>query len=179
QRIESLSTKPWREAQAGSDGLGADVARWQTEAGALFQAREWPSVAQGAEAGAVGSAGAGARIAAQLEASRAQLGLVWEAFAAALAQARLAAEDMQAPLPQVPVWAEELRQARGEGGATVGAEAASAAVAAPVSAAQARQNDPARLELIAKAEALLQGDGSAALAGRKLQEALRDLREQW
>ncbi|WP_242671104.1 DUF349 domain-containing protein [Hylemonella gracilis] len=179
QRIESLSTKPWREAQAGSESLGADVARWQAEVGALFQAQEWPSVAQGAEAGAAtGPAGASARIAAQLEASRAQLGLVWEAFGAALAQARLAAEDAQAPLPQVPVWAEELRQARGEGSG-VGAETPSVAMAAvPQSAAQARQNDPARLELIAKAEALLQGEG-AALVGRKLQEALRELREQW
>ncbi|MFO6421097.1 DUF349 domain-containing protein [Hylemonella sp. W303a] len=181
QRIESLSTKPWREAQAGSESLGADVARWQAEAGALFQAKEWPSVAQGAEAGGA-PAGAGARIAAQLEASRAQLGLVWEAFGAALAQARVAAEDTSAPLPQVPVWAEELKQARGEGasgGAGGAAPSAPTVVAAPSSAAQARQNDPARLELINKAEALLQGEGGAALAGRKLQEALRDLREQW
>lgn len=180
QRIESLSTKPWREAQSGSESLGADVARWQAEAGALFQAREWPSVAQGAEAGGV-PAGAGARIAAQLEASRAQLGLVWEAFGAALAQARVAAEDASAPLPQVPVWAEELRQARGEGasGGAVGAAPSPAVAAAPSSTAQARQNDPARLELITKAEALLHGEGAAALAGRKLQEALRDLREQW
>lgn len=180
QRIESLSTKPWREAQAGSESLGADVARWLTEAGALFQAREWPSVAQGADAASGAAASAGSRIAAQLDAARAQLGLVWEAFSAALAQARLAAEDASAPLPQVPVWAEELRQARGEPGAAGGADVQSAtAAAAPLSAAHARQNDPVRLDLIAKAEALLQGDGTPALAGRKLQEALRNLREQW
>jgi hypothetical protein len=180
QRIESLSTKPWREAQAGSESLGADVARWLTEAGALFQAREWPSVAQSGDAAAGAAASAGSRIAAQLETARAQLGLVWEAFSAALAQARLAAEDGSAPLPQVPVWAEELRQARGEGSGAAGAEApATAVAAAPSSAAQARQNDPARLELITKAEALLQGEGAAAPAGRKLQEALRELREQW
>lgn len=180
QRIESLSTKPWREAQAGSESLGADVARWQAEAGALFQAREWPSVAQSGDAAAGAAANAGSRIAAQLETARAQLGLVWEAFSAALAQAGLAAQDASAPLPQVPVWAEELRQARGESSGAAGAEAPSTAIgAAPSSAAQARQNDPARLELITKAEALLQGEGASAPAGRKLQEALRELREQW
>ena len=45
--------------------------------------------------------------------SRNQLQLVWDAFEAALAQAVAADADAQAPLPAVPVWADELRVARG------------------------------------------------------------------
>jgi hypothetical protein len=41
------------------------------------------------------------------------LQVVWDAFQSALAQARAAAEDASAPLPPVPVWADELRAARG------------------------------------------------------------------
>jgi hypothetical protein len=48
-----------------------------------------------------------------LETSRAQLLAVWEAFQGALAIAVAAADDAAAPLPAVPVWADELRSARG------------------------------------------------------------------
>ena len=48
-----------------------------------------------------------------LEASRGQLQVVWDAFQNALALATAAADDANAPLPPVPVWADELRQARG------------------------------------------------------------------
>jgi ATP-dependent RNA helicase SUPV3L1/SUV3 len=48
-----------------------------------------------------------------LEASKGQLLVVWEAFQGALALAVAAAQDNAAPLPPVPVWADELRLARG------------------------------------------------------------------
>jgi len=99
QRIEVLSTKSWLDAQAAAASLAADVAAWQAEAAVLPQEAQWSSI--------------DLRFAPQLEASRAQLTLVWEAFSAALAQAHTAATDPAAPLPQVPVWADELRQARG------------------------------------------------------------------
>ena len=99
QRIEVLSTKPWRDAQAALEQLRADVARWQAQAEELTGDASWASVE--------------ARFPPLLETSRTQLLAVWEAFEAALAQAVAAAADAQAPLPPVPVWAEELRAARG------------------------------------------------------------------
>lgn len=100
QRIEVLSTKPWREAQTSLDGLRADVAQWQQQADQLATESAWDSLDP--------------KYPAQLDASRAQLALVWDAFDAALALAVAAADDAQAPLPAVPVWADELRVARGE-----------------------------------------------------------------
>ncbi|WP_305346998.1 DUF349 domain-containing protein [Polaromonas sp.] len=99
QRVEVLSTKPWRDAQSAWDTLRADVTHWQTEADALAQDSNWPSV--------------DAKFPPMLDASRGQLLAVWEAFQAALALAVAAAEDAVAPLPAVPVWADELRAARG------------------------------------------------------------------
>lgn len=100
QRIELLSTKPWRDAQAAQPGLTADVDRWRTEARALQDDPQWPSVDM--------------RYPPQIEAAQSQLTAVWDAFGAALSQAVAAAEDAGAPLPTVPVWADELRAARGE-----------------------------------------------------------------
>ena len=99
QRIEVLSTKPWQDAQTAAPQLGADVERWQAQAQELSGDAAWPSVEP--------------RFPAQLESSRAQLVVVWEAFQSALQQAVAAAADAAAPLPPVPVWADELRQARG------------------------------------------------------------------
>ncbi len=99
QRVEVLSTKPWRDAQGAWDTLRADVTHWQAEADALAQDSNWPSV--------------DAKFPPLLEASRGQLLAVWEAFQAALALAVAAAGDAAAPLPAVPVWADELRAARG------------------------------------------------------------------
>ncbi|HEY1090967.1 MAG TPA: DUF349 domain-containing protein, partial [Burkholderiaceae bacterium] len=99
QRIEVLSTKSWQDAQAAADALRTDVTNWQQQAAALPSDANWPSV--------------DARFPPQLETSRGQLTLVWEAFSAALAQAVAAAADATVALPQVPVWADELRQARG------------------------------------------------------------------
>ncbi|HRW71342.1 MAG: DUF349 domain-containing protein [Burkholderiaceae bacterium] len=100
QRIELLSTKPWADAEAQHAGLEADVAHWRTQATALQADPHWASVDM--------------RYPPQLEAAQTQLAAVWDAFTAALAQTRAAAQDAAAPLPPVPVWADELRAARGE-----------------------------------------------------------------
>ena len=227
QRIEVLSTKSWLDAQAAADTLASDVTAWQAQAVELPGDANWASVDM--------------RFAPQLEASRAQLALVWEAFTAALGQARLAAADPAAALPQVPVWADELRQARGLPAEVVAAPAkpkvdpelkaqATAAVRealgrleqevaqghgkASTGAANAMRQalkehgryiesqldrqahaalaaagelegwqrwraDQLREELVAKAEALLKRPDGQALGGRKMQESLRELREQW
>jgi hypothetical protein len=100
QRVEVLSTKSWKEAQGVHAALQADVAQWQLQAQALTEQAGWPSVDM--------------KFPPQLEASRHQLQGVWDAFEAALSQAHSAQEDASAPLPQVPVWADELRAVRGE-----------------------------------------------------------------
>jgi hypothetical protein len=100
QRIEVLSTKSWREAQRSVEGLRADVATWQQQAQSLQDDVQWLCVE--------------AKFPPMLDGSRQQLQLVWEAFDAALAQAVAADTDAKASLPAVQVWADELRQARGE-----------------------------------------------------------------
>lgn len=232
QRIEVLSTKSWRDAQAALELLRADVGRWQEQAQELTGDPSWASVE--------------ARFPSLLDSSRAQLLVVWEAFQPALAQAVAAAEDAAAPLPPVPVWADELRVARGippetgiaqkpvraakpkvdpevrdkavsavkealavleketsegHGKASAGAASALRAVlkvhgrhidgsleqqvhAALVAAGELEgwqrwSADQVREELVAKAEALLQRPEGQALGGRKMQETLRQLREQW
>lgn len=99
QRIEVLSTKSWRDALAAAEALRADVPAWQSQAQALLDDPNWASV--------------DARFPPLLEASRSQLQVVWDAFQSALALAVAADADPAAPLPPVPVWADELRAARG------------------------------------------------------------------
>lgn len=229
QRTEVLSLKPWRDAEAALESLRGDVTHWQSQAGEITQDANWASV--------------DAKFPPLLDASRAQLLAVWDAFQGALAQAQKAAEDAAAPLPAVPVWADELRAARGlpaEGEAPARApkakidpavlkemrEKSSAIVQAalaklehevteghgkstPKVAAELRQAlkenirnidsklesaahaaltaagelegwqrwraDQIREELVVKAEALV----AKPLGGRKQQEALRAMREQW
>jgi ATP-dependent RNA helicase SUPV3L1/SUV3 len=229
QRIEVLSTKPWREAQHSAQTLQTDVAQWQEQASGLAQDPQWASV--------------DVKFPPMLDASRKQLQLVWDAFAGALAQAVAADADAQAPLPAVPVWADELRVARGgeaapvaekpaldtqaqqERRARVGTELGNAldvlerelaeghGKATPKAAADVRailksngrfvsaaldarahaalsqagelegwqrwRADQLREELVAKAEALLQAPEGQRLGGRKMQETLRGLRDQW
>jgi hypothetical protein len=229
QRIEVLSTKPWREAQQSADGLRADVSQWQQQAGGLAEDTQWPSVE--------------VKFPPMLDASRSQLQLVWDAFEAALAQAVAADADAKAPLPAVPVWADELRLARGEAAAIPAEKAAHDAQAAqerrakvlaeldralgvlerelaeghgkatPKAAADVRavlkshsrligpelearahaaltqagdledwqrwRADQLREELVKKAEALLQAPEGQRIGGRKMQETLRSLRDQW
>ena len=99
QRIEVLSTKSWKDAEAAAEALRTDVPQWQSQAQALLEEPNWGSV--------------DTRFPPLLEASRGQLQAVWDAFQNALSQATAAASDPAAPLPPVPVWADELRQARG------------------------------------------------------------------
>ena len=227
QRIEVLSTKPWRDAQAVMDGLLTDVEHWQAQASSLLSDTNWTSVE--------------AKFPPLLDASRAQLLVVWDAFKAALAQAVAAAADAAAPLPPVPVWADELRVARGipleaavkpqkqkidpeikaqasaavrevllkleqevaegHGKASAGAAAAlrnalkefgkviddklenqahaALAAAGELEGWQRWRADQLREELVAKAEGLLNRPEGQALGGRKIQETLRALRDQW
>jgi ATP-dependent RNA helicase SUPV3L1/SUV3 len=99
QRIEVLSTKSWRDAQASAAALQTDVPDWQAQADALLADANWASV--------------DTKFPPLLDASRSQLQAVWDAFRSALTQAEAAAADAAAPLPPVPVWADELRQGRG------------------------------------------------------------------
>ncbi|MGI9218554.1 MAG: DUF349 domain-containing protein [Hydrogenophaga sp.] len=229
QRIEVLSTKSWRDAQQQAQALKTDVAEWQQQSQALSADSQWPSVE--------------AKFPPMLEASRTQLQIVWEAFEAALAQAVAADADASQLLPAVPVWADELRVARGEPAAAKAEQAAHDAQAhqerrakvlaeldralgvlerelaeghgkaTPKAAADVRavlkshsrligpelearahaaltqagdledwqrwRADQLREELVKKAEALLQAPEGQRIGGRKMQETLRTLREQW
>ena len=106
QRIEVLSIKPWRDAQTALEALSMDVAHWQAQASDITQDANWASV--------------DAKFPPLLDASRGQLLAVWEAFQGAIAVAVKAADDAAAPLPAVPVWADELRAARGVPAAATG-----------------------------------------------------------
>ncbi|HCL85810.1 MAG TPA: DUF349 domain-containing protein, partial [Comamonadaceae bacterium] len=137
-------------AQAALALLSSDVERWQAQAQELSGDAAWPSVE--------------ARFPAQLEASRAQLLVVWEAFQSALSQTVAAAEDAAAPLPPVPVWADELRQARGLPTEAEKAQARSAAPVRPkVDPAQREAAQQAVREALAKLEEeTAQGHGKAS-----------------
>lgn len=227
QRIEVLSTKSWKDAQTALDALRVDVDQWQAQAAQLVADGNWASV--------------DVKFPPLLDASKGQLLVVWDAFQAALAQAVTAAEDGAAPLPPVPVWADELRVARGvpveaapkpakpkidpevrakasaavkqalatleqevaEGHGKASAGAANAlrqalkengrliddklenqahaalAAAGELEGWQRWRADQLREALVAQAEGLLKRPEGQAIGGRKMQETLRSLREQW
>ena len=108
QRIEVLSTKSLKEAGAANELLQSDVAHWHQQAHAITEDASWHSV--------------DLKFPPQLDASRHQLSSVWEAFEAALFQAKAARDDANEALPPVPVWAEEIRVSRG-GQASLGGHA--------------------------------------------------------
>lgn len=227
QRIEVLSTKPWRDAQAALDALGVDVAQWQSQAAQLATDTNWTSV--------------DVKFPPLLDASSAQLLVVWDAFQAALAQAVAAGQDATAALPPVLVWADELRLERGvaveappkqskpkidpevrkqasaavravlttleseigdgHGKASAGAAGAlrqalkefgrfiddklenqahaALAAAGELEGWQRWRADQLREALVAQAEGLLKRPAGQTIGGRKMQENLRALREQW
>jgi hypothetical protein len=227
QRTEILSTKSWRDAQTVMEALQTDVQHWQTQAAGLLNDANWPSV--------------DAKYPPLLESSRAQLLVVWDAFKDALTLAVNAAADAAAALPPVPVWADELRAARGipveaiakpakpridpqlraqgvavvqealdkleqevaqgHGKASTGAATAlrnalkefgkliddklegrahsALSAAGELEGWQRWRADQLREELVAKAEGLLKRPEGQAMGGRKMQESLRALREQW
>nr|WP_255440627.1 DUF349 domain-containing protein [Caenimonas sedimenti] len=158
QRIEILSTKSWRDAQAAAESLGNDVPEWQRQAQELLGDPNWASVDP--------------KFPPLLEASRAQLQAVWEAFGSALAQAVSAAENPAAALPPVPVWAEELRQARGGP-----ADAAPARPPKPKvdPELRSRANEAVRAALARLEQEVGEGHGKASAgAAAALRGALKD-----
>ena len=227
QRIEVLSTKPWKDAQNAWEALRVDVEHWQAQATQLVAQDSWVSV--------------DLRFPPLLEASRAQLLVVWDAFQGALSLAVAASQDAAAALPPVQVWADELRVARGvpieaapkhtkpqvdpevraaataavrdaltkveqevgEGHGKASAGAAGAlrhalkefgklidgklenqahaalAAAGELEGWQRWRADQLREELVIKAEGLLKRPEGQAIGGRKMQETLRAMRDQW
>ncbi|MBK6008477.1 DUF349 domain-containing protein [Ramlibacter ginsenosidimutans] len=158
QRIEVLSTKSWKDAEAAAESLRADVPQWQAQAQALLEDSNWPSVEP--------------RFPPLLEASRNQLQVVWDAFQSALAQASAAATNTEAPLPPVPVWADELRQARG-----LPAEAAPTKPARPKvdPEVRARANQVVAEALAKVEQEVAQGHGKASAgAANALRNALKE-----
>lgn len=158
QRIEVLSTKSWKDAQAAVDALRADVPQWHAQAQELLDDPNWASV--------------DTKFPPLLEASRGQLQVVWDAFQSALTQAIAASEDANAPLPPVPVWADELRQARG-----LPAEAAPAKPAKPKADPEQRaQANKAVGDALARLEQEVgQGHGKASAgAANALRNALKE-----
>ncbi|PAT38655.1 DUF349 domain-containing protein [Vandammella animalimorsus] len=154
QRIDVLSTKPWQHASEAEATLAQDVQKWHATAQELSQAELWGSVEP--------------RHSNAIDSSRVQLQQVFEAFGAALAQARQAAEDPQAPLPQVQVWADELRTLHG------GQAAASAGqAAAPLSPEQQAKISAA---LKALEQTVRQGQAKqSSQAAAALRESLKEL----
>ncbi|MDR2990637.1 MAG: DUF349 domain-containing protein [Burkholderiaceae bacterium] len=135
QRIELLSTKPWRNAQTAHAALAADVQHWRDQAGAVASDPQWPSV--------------DLRYPPQLEGAQTQLTAVWEAFESAIGLAVAAADDGAAPLPPVPVWADEIGRARAAAAASSAAEGAKPAKPKPAA--------PAPEQIAAAAQAVQAG----------------------
>ncbi len=158
QRIEVLSTKSWKDAQASAAALQADVPDWQSQADALQADANWASV--------------DTKFPPLLEASRSQLQAVWDAFRSALGQAETAAADPAAALPPVPVWADELRQGRG-----LPPEAAPKAAAKPRvdPELRAKASDTIREALARLEKEIAQGHGKASAgAASSLRNALKE-----
>jgi ATP-dependent RNA helicase SUPV3L1/SUV3 len=162
QRIEVLSTKPWQDAVQGMAALGGDVSHWQAQSMSLVQQEAWPAVAP--------------KFHQMLESAQVQLQLVWEAFGAALALAQSASTDPEAPLPAVPVWAEQIQHLRqgGESAKPTTAPNAAATASSPKAAAV-----PTHQALLDQAQTLVMAPEGKRMGGRKLQEQLRGLREHW
>ena len=161
QRIEVLSMKPWRDAQAVWDALRTDISGWQLQAGSLQEDANWASV--------------DLKFPPLLDASRAQLLVVWDAFQGALAQAVAASGDAGAPLPSVSVWADELRAARGQ--AHVLAQAATAPAPKPKIDPEVRAAAEAAVrEVLQRLEVeVAEGHGKASAgAANALRNALKE-----
>ena len=162
QRIEVQSTKPWQDAAQVMVALGGDVAHWQAQSMALAQQEAWPGLAP--------------KFQHMLQSAQVQLQLVWEAFGAALASTQAASTDPQAPLPAVPVWAEQIQSTR------QGSEAAKPAPVANTAVPSSTPKTavvPTHQALLDQAQTLVMAPEGKRLGGRKLQEQLRGLREQW
>ena len=171
QRVEVLSTKPVAEAQTAQTVLAQDVAQWHHQVQQLQTQADWPNVDM--------------KLPVQLKAAQEQLQAVWSGFEQALTQAAQALQDPQQALPQVPVWADEVRRARGEvvdSMAPVAAAEASTASTKPARA-DAQQRQQVRAQATAAVEHVLssveqlikdgQGAGHAEAAAN-LRAALKE-----
>lgn len=161
QRFEVLSTKGWQDAQAAEESLRADVNHWQQQATDITADVNWNSL--------------DAKFAPQLEASKSQLLVVSDAFHSALAQAIAAAADAAAPLPPVPVWADELRTARGEVVAPKAAAPARPAAPKVDPAVRAAAQDAVQAALVKLEQETAEGHGKASAgAAAALRAALKE-----
>lgn len=193
QRIEVLSTKPWQDALAQREGIQADLDRWTAQTETLTANPHWASVDP--------------KFTPALQTSAQQVRMVWEAFCAALALTETAAADASAPLPAVPAWADQIRTARGEALSAEPTPSAPSAAKSEQAALDGTKKfkptadkavvDQQRTALAVQAEALFKPAAPAqasaspdvataddvawvpAVGGRKMQESLRHLREQW
>lgn len=229
QRTEVLSTKALSDALAARETLQNDFKNWESQAADITNNAHWRSV--------------DSKFPPLLESSGLQLLAVWNAFSAALDQAQAALADANAALPNVPIWASDIRKAHGlaepiaptgkPGKPTIDPEKKAQATTSVSEAlgileaelaqghgkaslqaasivrqrlkdyagildhklehqAQAALNaageiegwqrwraDQIRQELVTKAQGLLNRPSGQALGGKKIQEQLRSLREQW
>jgi hypothetical protein len=101
QRMEVLSTKPWREAFDLKETLSRDVQAWVALRDQIFGDDLWSSV--------------DLKHGPALTNSGQQMQALWDAFNAALDQAQKSSESKEETLPQVPAWAEEIKAQRGVG----------------------------------------------------------------
>ncbi len=99
QRLETLSTKPLTEVLAQQETLVRDYDEWLAKSQQLSQRPEWHDI--------------DAKLPPQLHTAETQLTAIWGAFAAALETATTALADGDAPLPSIPVWADDIRAQRG------------------------------------------------------------------
>jgi len=105
QRIEVLSTKPWREAFELQESLSKDVQAWVSAKEQITGDEHWASV--------------DLKHAPALSSSGEQMQALWSAFSDALTQAQKSSASADEALPQVPAWAEEIKAQRGMGEAPV------------------------------------------------------------
>lgn len=151
RRIDALSAKGIDQAAEEAEHLAADMTQWVADAKALPEQPHWGSV--------------DAKYPSKLEAESTQLEQVWQTFQDALSAAQQAKEDATQELPKVPVWAEEIRQLRGE------SDAASQTATAE-ERAEATKAVTACLDTLEKE--LAQGHGKASVqAANDLRQALK------
>jgi hypothetical protein len=100
QRLDTLSTKPLVEVLAQREILIRDAGEWKSKSQALMTRTEWQDI--------------DAKLPPQLQTAENQLTAIWGAFAAVMDIAEAAKADGDAPLPSIPVWADEIRAARGQ-----------------------------------------------------------------
>ncbi len=100
QRLETLSTKPLSEVLAQRETLIRDSGDWTLKSQELMTRPEWQDI--------------DAKLPPQLQTAENQLTAIWGAFSAVMDTAETAKADGDAPLPSIPVWADEIRAARGQ-----------------------------------------------------------------